>query len=273
MWKSIIIDWKAPESWIPALSEWLHSFLIYPDTIHLKEIGVQDIYWDDSDWLSIIESVLRYDIEHVIELLANALSSATARTYHGCRTEDAGTYHRMGILRRNPSALANEVRRIVDEEDTLTHLRTIIEQRLRNLDPTDQDIGSLYVAIDDRAMIKWGGHYLLYGSEWSQSMLGTSAHQILRQRGVPTILTVDLPLQMVTGHERESLARTLLRVWTWVKVNQPEEMPKLDLSFCLQEDIPSILIVNHFHPEFIHDPFYENKIRRVTRRSCPSCYS
>ena len=231
----------------------------------------QDICWDDSDWLKMTQVILRFEVEYVSECLADSLSFATARTYHGCRTENADLYHQAGILRNDPLILANEVRRIVSEEDRLAHLRPVIEQRLRDFDSIDRDTGRLYLVLDDRGLTNSAEHYLLYGSEWIQCLLGFEAHEALRQRGYPTIITVDLPLSMVTPHEREELAEALMQEWTRVKVNRPDWVPELDFTFCLREDIPSALVVNHFHPEVICDPFYQNIMRRIDLRNCPRC--
>lgn len=271
IWHSTIIDWKQPKSWAPAVSRWLRPHLNELGIRYLQRMGEQDICWDDSDWLKKAQSVLLFEVGYVIENLADALTFATVRTYHGCRTEDAGLYHRVGIRRNDPAALADEVRRIVREEDRLAYLRPAIEQRLRDFDSTDRDIGRLYLVIDDRGLTNSAGHYLLYGSEWIQCVLGFEAHEPLRRRGVPTILSVNLPLSIVTSHEREQLAEALVQEWTRIKVNRPDWVPELDFTFCLREDIPGAMIVNHFHPEVMCDPFYQNIERRVGRQNCPGC--
>jgi hypothetical protein len=132
IWQSTIIDWKQPKSWAPPMSRWLRPHLDERGIRHLQRMGEQDICWDDSDWLKTTREVLRFEVEYVIENLADALTLATARTYHGCRTEDAGLYHRAGIRRNDPAVLADEVRRIVREDNRLAYLRPAIEQRLRD---------------------------------------------------------------------------------------------------------------------------------------------
>jgi hypothetical protein len=125
--------------------------------------------------------------------------------------------------------------------------------------------------MDDRALTNGGGHYLLYGSEWIQCVLGFEAREPLRRRGVPTILSVNLPLRIVTLHERQQLAEALLQEWTRIKVNRPNWAPELDFTFCVLEDISDAMIVDHFHPEVICDPLYQNIKRRVDRQNCLAC--
>ena len=189
-------------------------------------MGELDICWDDFDWLKKTQGILQFEVECVVELLADALSFAAAQTYHGCRTADARSYHRDGIRRNDPAVLADEVRRIMREEDRLAHLRPVIEQRLRDFDGWDRDTGRLYLAMDDRSLTNCAGQYLIYGSEWILCVLGFEAHETLRRRGIPTILAVSLPLSMVTSHEREQLAETMLQEWTRIKVNRPDWVPQ-----------------------------------------------
>lgn len=271
IWRNRIVNWREPNSWASALSRWLRPHLNERGIRHLQGMGEQDICWDDSDWLKKLQDVLKFDVEYVVRHLADALSIASARAYHGCRTVDAGLYHKGGIRRNDPVALADEVRRIVREEDQLAHLRPVIEQQLQDFDSTDRDTGKLYLVLDDRALTSRAGHYLLYGSEWVQSVLGWGAHESLRRRGVPTILAIDMPLSMVTARQREALAKALLQEWTRAKVNRPDWVPELDFTFYLHEEIPGGMIINHSHPEVIRDPFYQNIERRTPRQSCPAC--
>ncbi len=270
-WRDRIVNWREPKSWVSALSRWLHPFLNERGIRYLESMGEQDIFWDDSDWLKKTQRILKFEVEYVVRHLADALAITSVRAYHGCRTDDAGLYHKKGIRRNDPAVLADEVRRIVGEEDKLAYLRRDIEQHLQNFSSTDRDAGKLYLTIDDRGLVNRAGHYLLYGSEWVQCVLGFGAHESLRQRGVPTILIIDMPLRMVTANQREALARSLLQEWTRIKVNRPAWVPELNFTFYLNHDIPGEMIINHSHPGVIRDPFYQNIERRTTRQSCPAC--
>jgi hypothetical protein len=270
VWRNTTIAWKDPNSWTTALSRWIRPFLNGRGIRHLQRMGEQDLCSDDPEWLKKTQQILRHDVGYIVESLSDALSFATARTYHGCRAEDVGSYLRAGILRNDPGALAQEVRRIVRDDDRLAFLRPVIEQRLEEFDSKDRDTGKLYVVMDDRGLTDGAGHYLLYGSEWMQCILGWEAHEALLRRGFPTIFTVDLPLSMAHSHDREQLAEVLLLEWTRIRVNRPNWVPDLDFTFFLREDIPGTMIVGHRHPEKVRDPFH-NVTRRVERRMCPDC--
>lgn len=271
IWVDAIIDWKQPKTWIAKISLWLRPHLNERGIRYLQEMDEKDLFWDDSEWLKIFCDIIRSDIESVIDLLAEDLSFSVARTYHSCRTQDAGIYHQMGIRRNDPAVLADEVRRIVREEEDLGYLQAIIEERLENFKDKERDTGKLYLVLDDRSLINSAGHYLLYGSEWIQCVLGWEAHGTLRKRGTPTIIVVNLPLDIATIREKRELAEALLQEWTRIKINKPDWVPEKDFSFCLRSDIPSSAIICHIHPKEAVDPFYGNIMRSISQRKCPSC--
>lgn len=221
IWQNKVISWKEKASWIPTLSKWIRPFLNERGIRALRQMGEQDICSDDWAWLDITQTILSWETESVIQNFADAIVSAKLVTYHACRTENAGVYHSNGIRLNDPAALADEARRIVGEEDGLAFKRPTIEEDIKSFDAFERDTGKLYVVVDDRSLVEDSGHYLLYGSEWIQALLGWSAHEVLRRRGAPTIFMVELPLAEATPHELEQLARVLLQEWTRVKVNAP----------------------------------------------------
>jgi hypothetical protein len=271
IWRSTTIIWKEPQSWVPPISRWLSPSLAKLGVRQLQKLGEQELCWDDPDWLKITQSVLLDDVECVIREMGDVLAFATVRTYHGCRTKDADSYHRFGIRCNDPDFLVDETRQIVAEEDGLAFMRDSIEQRLARFDGKDSDTGRVYLGLDDRGLIEFGGHYLLYGSEWIQRVLGFKAHYTLLQRGTPTIIVVDLPLSVTRSTDREHLARHLLQEWTRIKVNRPDWSPKVDFSFCLRRDVPPEMVVGHSHPQQIRDPLHGNIVRHSPSLHCLAC--
>ncbi len=269
IWKDKVISWKDPSSWVPLLSRWLRPFLNKRGISHLRKMGEQDICFDDeSAWL-IAQTALAEDVDAVIQLLHDALGHSRLRTYHACRVKDASVYHDQGIRRNDPRALAELARSIIMEEEALAWMRPTIDEKIKNFDATERDTGKLYVVLDDRFLIKHAGHYLIYGSEWIQGFLGWSAHDVLRKRGVPTIILIDLPL--VCASSKERLAQVFMREWTRVIVNKPDWVPEIDFSFCLWKDVPKEWVVGHYHPAAVPDCFYERVERRTEITFCPCC--
>jgi hypothetical protein len=230
-----------------------------------------DLCWDDSDWLRELDQVLRCTLEEVEFDLADALLAATVRASHATRVPDAGVYFREGLKRNDPARLESLARQIVVEEDELAWMRPRIDQMVSEFDARDRDTGRLYVCADDRPSLGDCGHYALYGSEWTLCLLGCSAHAVLRRRGVPTVLEIDLPLWAVHSEARESFAQTLLQEWIRIQVNAPNWVPELDFTFFQAKDIPAEWIVGHYHPAVVQDPLYGGIRRRTQATSCPHC--
>lgn len=272
-WPSTLIEWKSPGSWVPAMTKWLKPELIEGALAHLRANRRTDLYDDDSEWLDVAEQVLCGDLEYeVLPALAEALTEASVRCYHGCRCEDAGAYHRLGIRLNDPEDLAAQLRDLVDRLPGLDFLRSSIDERIRTFDATQRDTGKLYVVLDDRRMVTGGsGHYLLYGSEWMQCILGFEAHLALLEWGSPTMIEVDLPLRLVSEHQRFELARALLQEWTRQKTTRPKQVWHIDFSFMLRSAIPSEMVVGHYHPEKVVDPFHGFVSRLSGGTTCPSC--
>lgn len=260
-----------PATYTSTLSRWLRPWLNEKGIRYLMKLGEKDLASDDSDWLKLTQKVLVEDVDNVISFLSDDLSFARVRAFHGCRTTDAGSYHRDGIRMNDPQVLAQELRSLVHAEGGLAFYRSDIDRRIDAFDSKDRDTGRVHLALDDRVQTDGAGHYLLYGSEWMQCILGFDAHPALRGWGTPTIVLVDLPLNLVTSGTRHELARVLVQEWTRIKVNRPDWVPDQDFTFTLRTAVPPDLIVGHTHPEWIRDPFHGNIRRRNDRLSCPTC--
>lgn len=102
-------------------------------------------------------------------------------------------------------------------------------------------------------------------------VLRESAHGVLRSRGIPTILSVGMPLLEQDETVHRELAEKLLIEWTRTKVNSPQEIREIDCTFMLQRDVPSFWILGHSHPETICDQLHGNTIRRSPVTTCPAC--
>lgn len=271
VWNSKIIDWKNSQSWCPALSSWIKPYLNIDGIKSLRRMGYQDICWDDSAWLEKLPFVTQADIDFLTRQLSEDIKVASVRTYHGCCVADASTYHRSGILLNNPENLADQVRELVNKEDYLEHLRSKIDDIICDFEDRDRDRGQLYLALDDRSLISSAGHYLLYGSEWIMCLFG--AEDFLRNRGIPTILSIQLPLALVTSGDRGELATALIQEWVRIQVNSPEETPEKDFTFCLKKMIPPEMIISHYHPKYVYDWHHRGMRRDTKQTTCPSCTS
>ncbi len=97
IWTSHHFVWDKHASWAPQLSAWLSPRFRADGLRRLKPGIFRDLCWDDSDWSRVLEKCLTADMAYHKAKLADAIEPATLRTYHGCRTADAGIYGREGL--------------------------------------------------------------------------------------------------------------------------------------------------------------------------------
>jgi hypothetical protein len=263
--------WKARESWYPLITAWLNERMPQGAIHRLETRGELEYFWDDPEWLSVFADALDCGVEALTAEMAEQMAPLTLRAYHGCRVEDAGIYASDGLKLNDPADMDAFVRRIVGEEDTLAWMRPQLEQRLASFDHRERDRARLYVCLDDRALIDSACHYLIYGSEWVMAFLGFEGHEVLRSRGVPTVLEIDLPLAQVSSRQRRDLASDFLQEWTHTTVNKTGTVPLRDFTFCLRAPIAPQHIVGHRHPDDLVDVHHHYIRRRSPSTHCPSC--
>lgn len=272
VWKKAHLVWKDPATWYGRLTTWLSPRLKPRGLTRLENLGEQDLCWDDLDWREVVLAPeLMEREEYVRDCLADALWHATARVFHGCRVNDAGVFHREGLRANDPATMEAMVRRIVEEEEDLAWMRPNIDQRLAEFDARERDTGKVYVCLDDRPQLDYIGHYALYGPEWLQAFFSFSGFRVLRSRGVPTILELDLPLELTSDHIRQELATDLLQEWTRITVNHPTWTPQIDFTISLRHELSAEYVVGHYHPKALKCPYHQNMVVRTAVTECPSC--
>lgn len=270
-WSGALFEWKAQSTWIGRTTKWLEPRLTADACTILATPSTTIDAIDDSAWVDRVCSVVGEDAEQLAENLAAAIEEARIVAYHGCRPVDAGVFHAEGIKCNDPVVLAEHARGLVADLPGLAMLRPQIEARLAAFDDRDRDAGQVYLIADDRLLPNGCGHYLLYGSEWLQVLLGWEAHAALRMHGAPTIFEVHLPLSAIAPETRKELSWCLLREWSRQMATRDDLVPELDFSFVLRRDIPPEWIAGHTHPSAIADPFYGKIVRQNPYRSCAHC--
>lgn len=255
---------------MPLLKTWL-SPRFRKDWMRRLRPGVyRDICWDDSEWSDILDKSLRGGFDRCAEELADSLEYAVLRTFHGCRTDNAGTYFREGLRLHQRDEMTARLRAIVDQNRELQWMRGQLAAAIQEID-NSQDEGRLYVVADDTCLLQRAAHYLIYGSEWIAAVLSTPGRSALKTIGAPTLLEIDLPLSMSSFQTRTELAVRLLNEWTRFSCNKPDWSAPIDFSFCIQSNIPSSCIVGHSHPAELHDPWNNREVYRSHVTTCGCC--
>jgi len=270
IWRRHHFVWKQPETWVPQLTAWLLPHFRRDGFRRLKPGRFRDLCWDDFEWRNVLGRCLLADIDYHTDQLADVLDRATLRTYHGCRTDDAGSYFREGLLVHDRAHMTARLRSIVEQNQELNWFAPRLDAAIAEIDNT-LDIGRLYVVAEDTFLLKHAAHYLIYGSEWIAAVLGSTERKVLLKSGAPTLLEIDLPLRVATPGTLRELSAKLLAEWTRRACNQPDWHAPIDFSFCLRTDIPPDWIVDHSHPAELNDPLEQRRLYKAAVAGCAYC--
>jgi len=93
----------------------------------------------------------------------------------------------------------------------------------------------------------------------------------LRTIGIPTVLEVNIPIELITPAQKLNVAKIILSEWGQLRTKRPLDISSSP-SYMVRSDIPAECIKAHYHPakirDFHHDfPTYINKAVRCNH--CP----
>ncbi len=262
--------WAESNTWVPQVTTWLKPHLGPNALVRMGDEAPGIKYVDDLEWLNLLGANLESPISEVTSELAGELVSATVRTYHGCRTEDAGMYFRDGLRVHRQERLEKEIRELVARHESLHWLRSSLDERIKKFDRSI-DEGKCFVVVDERGLLEDSAHYLIYGSEWICAVLGEGGRGPLLERGTPTVIEVDLPLNLVNEDFRAHFADSLLREWSRQITMSPSDVVQLDFAFSVHFDIPSHCVVGHHHPTELRDPLTGMCRYEPVKTTCDFC--
>jgi hypothetical protein len=270
--------WADPQDWNTAVRRWLDHL---PNNIR-SEIEADDpkMYFFDegTEWIGDRRVHCRdgQEIPGTRELLEGFKRTySKVRMFHGCRTEDVGSYLRGGFLTPDVDKQMEKARGlfVTDRHPEITE-RDLSIAASKFCDLYEDCI---YFCLDEAELINSCGHYLIYGSEylqWIASELtrttGVKCMEILRNIGVPTVFACEIPLPWI--HE-ERVGNLLVELITftvlWPYVNG-QERPSTRFTFKFAGLLPADVIRSHRHPTWIRDPS-DSKMYRQKHSFCPFC--
>ena len=177
--------------------------------------------------------------------------------FHACRPTSVEPYYQNGLQLADHSSLTAAAREI------------FLTEEFREISPTEFDTitskisqidnRKTYAVLDDDELLRYCGHYLIYGSE---HICGIAAslmkdgrrdyRQILKRFGKPTIFRFELPRAFIPANQLIQLAESLAE--TAEDFLDCEEPPYLSWSFIFDRAVPAEFVVSHYHPEVVPDP-------------------
>jgi len=112
-----------------------------------------------------------------------------------------------------------------------------------------------FIVLDDRALLEFANHYLLYGSEYITAIAaglsrkyGHDYTQYLKNFGRPTVFELEIPLTWLTKSDLRVLA------WQMSLAAFNDAIARLvDFTVTLHRGIPPEYIKSHTHPKVMQD--------------------
>lgn len=259
--RTAIISWVSPETWIPLIDKLINA----PADIaeRLSHEDTRELFIDDDEaWIDLAARVLRADPDEMIEAVADGLQTMSVRAYHGCRPVDVSSYYCRGLRGLDPGEQMKIARDLLCADPYGRPMLDRLDARAKEIG-TDGLAGRVWLALDHRFLIKYCGHYLIYGSEHLQALLAERQNLLLK-RGRPTIFELNFPISHLQSTYRDFLARHLLRDWTRIRAGAGNASQLQDYGWSVQRTLPPEMIVGHFHPTEIPCPLTPG---------CKRCYA
>ena len=264
-----VLDWRNRRAWLRDIRSYAKTLLTAKLTATLERKR-PDCWPDVMDWLP--------GHDEVVPEFCDRMSSFYThfKAFHGCRPDTLASYHENGLQGQSAVSILSKFRLLFSDvpQDEL-------EQAIHKMKHREaSEKGKVWLSADDREMLKDFGHYAINGSEYLLALaanLGTGHNGKedyrlrLRTIGIPTVLEVDIPVDLVPPLQKHALAKMILSEWGQLRTKRPLGTSSPP-CYIVRTDIPADCIRAHYHPSKIPDPHhyirtYVNKTVRCDH--CP----
>lgn len=255
-------DWRDYASWRETVWALLNPIVDERVKAAFHKSPPEYLVSDDLDWLDNIIFSVTGEYEDSKEFLADKIHQhyQAFRAVHGTRNSSLTTFYEQGLLPLEPSKIHDQARSIFLDgrfpELTEEHLQTAI----REVDTATRE-NRVYFDANEEMLLKFGGQYMLFGSEYLLCIAGAlrknrEDQRLLNSIGVPVVFVCDIPLNLMSrytilefsGMALEIVFRELLDGKDF------ERDPYQGGGLSIQDQLPPECIVGHYHPEITRDP-------------------
>lgn len=275
------IELFRPSTWRDSVGEAVDSFVPKRVVSELKRMPGEDMFQDTLEYLEnayrsagrSFGQEERAQMEHAVLCRFDLF-----RSYHGCRPLVFDSYFCDGLLpltRERLTAIAFDL-----FEGSVPRVEIEILSRRSNL---DLRLGHIFFTADQDELIQHCGHYLIYGPEalcclWRDDHDRATprfreSQERHRQRGVPTVFTCDVPIQLIPAEGLRDLVHTL--VTNYFRLESLRPMPPNEWGrnwgYSINERLPAEYLRTHVHPAVIPDPLRGYSRYRNPQNRCPWC--
>ncbi len=179
------------------------------------------------------------------------------RAFHGCRPDDIASYLTHGLRPLSRRTTIETARRqfLGKGQPPVTEaaLTEALERILR-----DRANGRVYVAIDERHLLRYCGHYMVYGSEALAGVaasltrqLGWNVQPLLLTAGAPTVFVLNVPCSFIPSVTLVELTDAVVGELGHAADSEPSD---LDFALVLNRKLLPSSIVRYYSVIRVHDP-------------------
>ena len=131
---------------------------------------------------------------------------ASIRMFHCCRPVNVQSYYEHGFRVIDSRQADDLFQKIFLGNPRFPEITTAyVAAAIKNVAGSYERHGYIYFGLDDRFLIECCGHYLIYGSEYLQTLAASLEDQVghptkseLRRIGIPTVFVVDMDMRWRT---------------------------------------------------------------------------
>ena len=264
-----VLDWRNRRSWLRAIQAYAGE-LLNPRIRGVIEKKRPKCWSDAMNWLPGDEDTVSEFTDRMSHYYSHV------KGFHGCRPESLATYHEHGLRGQRPEEVIAKFRSIFSDVS-----ESLLEEAIQKMQKRgDDERGKIWLTADDEEMVREYGHYIIHGSEYLLGLAakisgsrygGEDYRQRLKLVGIPTVLEVDIPIEMLEPEERRAVAKIILSEWGQLRAELPLGTPSTP-CYLVREDIPASCIKGHYHPESIWDAHNNDSTTYYNRQlQCKHC--
>lgn len=188
---------------------------------------------------------------------------SSIRCYHGARPLDIETYYSQGIRLADHQELVSRAKSIFCDSRFPELSAELVEAAAAEQGCVDNQ--RLYLVLNDRELVRWSGHYVLYGSEFvcgiavSLSSSGDPKYRRhLKTIGTPTVFKLNVPVDLVSDCDLCALSAEIGGL-----IRDNDEGGCTNFALSIGKSVPASAVIGHYHPKEVLDPLEGGRVVRL----------
>jgi len=230
----------------------------------LKDSDIEYCVSDDLSWLPKNFDIILFKKNFLTEFKA-------IKCFHACSPTNLQSYFKDGLTG------GNHEKNIKIFNNVFTDVPKNYRQKAIEEMGRGDEIQKTYFLCESENLIKRDGNFLIYGSEYLNTLASKLSHQRfsaedfrerLKGRGIPTIIEVDINFSFLNDYQINNIINSSLSDWGNYYLGNKQLG---ELSIIVHEVLPASVIVNHWHPHEIHNPYNYGEWYIPKETTCSLC--